>query len=257
MTDFDDRGLDVDFTKDPHYVFGDLGARTFNCPSYEQRFGTLSDAEIEEAIDAADEAGGSLDLLVSRIMDQRQEGSCASNATAQAVEVIQCKEHGRDGVILVSPISLYKRVARSAQSGSVISDNWDELNKRGILPLDTPENRSSFGEHVMPHTGFNTPFPRGWEATAARLKGLEAWPISTVAGMHSAWAKGHPIVVGRDGHAIVYLRLMRDSRRRRVYRYANSWSPEWSDNGFGYDSESKFAESARWAFALRAMRGRQ
>lgn len=256
MSDFDDRALDVDFERDERYVFGDLGARVFGLETFEQRFGVLSDAEIEECIDAADAAGGSLDLLISRIMNQRQEGSCASNATAQAVEVIQCKEHGPEGVILVSPISLYKRVARNAQSGSVISDNWDELNKRGILPLDTPENRARFGDHVMPHTGFNTPFPRGWEETAARLKGLEAWPISTVSGMYTAWAKGYPVVVGRDGHAILYVRLMRDARRRRVFKYANSWNDDWGDKGFGYDSESKFTQSARWAFALRAMRGR-
>lgn len=243
-----DQFLDVDFEKCPEFVFGDKGARTFGKPSYEQRFGTLTPREIEEAIDATDAIGGSFDLLPIRTYNQKQEGSCASNATGWAMEATQFKQYGK--VIELSPIHLYKRVART-DNGSVISDNWDEIERRGILPLDTPVNRLEF-DHVMPHTGFNLPMPGGWESTAIKFAGLEAWPINTLDGLYTAMCSGFPCVVGRDGHAIVYGRLMRSSGRK-VAKYKNSWG-QWGEDGWGYDSESKINAAARWAFALRAVR---
>lgn len=256
MTDFDDRWLDVDFEQCPEFVFGDLGACTFGQPAFEQRFGTLDASEIEAAIDACEEAGGGLDQLVTRIYDQVQEGSCVANATCQAAEIIQAKERGKDAVVHLSAISLYKRIGRTAQSGAIVSDGWKELKARGVLPLDNEANRRDFA-HVMPNTGFSRPFPTGWEETAKHFAGLEAWPINTVEGLFTALLEGHPCVVGRQGHAICYTRLMRDNRRRKIMKYANSWHESWGQEGFGFDSESQIREAARWAFAVRAMRGRQ
>ena len=254
MTDFDDRWLDVDFTQEAPYTFGDLGAQTFGWPSFEERFGTLSEAEIREAIAHMDAHGGSLDLLVTRIFDQRQEGSCVANATGQAHQLAQAVMLGVDRVVQVSAISLYKRIGRTASSGAFVSDGWKELNRRGILPLDTPENRERFGEHVMPNTGFNVPFPAGWESTGIQFAGIEAWNINTMAGLESALCKRFPVVVGREGHSICYCRPMRDSRGRRIHKYVNSWSEDWGENGFGFDSEAKIQQAARYAFALRAVR---
>lgn len=245
--------LDVDFRKFEQYVCGDLGAQTFGWPNYEQRFGVMSDSEIEEAIDASDAAGGSLDLLVSRIYDQRQEGSCVANASCQAHEIVQTKQSGT--AVQLSAISLYKRIGRSAQSGAIVSDGWKEMHRRGVLPLDTPENRAKFGDAVMPNTGFSRPFPANWEATAKLFAGLEAWNINSTVGLMTAVLQGHPVVVGRDGHSIVYTRITRGSQRAKVAKYANSWSEGWGDKGFGYDSMSKINEAARWAFALRSVRG--
>lgn len=252
MSDINTDVLDVDFSKCEQYTPGDRGVRrSFGLAPYEERFALLSDAEIEQAIDAHAEHGGSLDLLVSRIYDQGQEGACASNATAQAHEIVQAQQYGIDAVVHLSAISLYKRV-RLQGGGSFIDDNWEELNSRGILPLDTPENREEFGDYCMPNVGKSLPFPSGWEGTGKLFAGLEATPINSVRGLKTAMLS-HPVVVGRDGHAICYCRLMRD-RGRHVAKYANSWNQRWGDNGFGYDSESKIASSARWAFALRSVR---
>jgi len=244
--------LDVDFAKCPEFTFGDAGVRrAFGPSSFEQRFGVLSEQEIEQAIDAQEANGGALDLLVSRIYDQGQEGACASNATCQAHEIVQAKQRGIKNVVHLSAISLYKRV-RLSGGGSFIDDNWEELQQRGVLPLDTPENRDRF-DALMPNTGRQKPFPPNWEATARRLAGLEATPIQTTPGLLTALVTQHPCVVGRDGHAICYTRIMRHSGRK-VAKYANSWSERWGEAGFGYDSESKIRSAARWAFALRSVR---
>ena len=44
---FDDRWLDVDFTQDPNYVFGDLGPNTFaDFPDYSAAVEDMTDADM-------------------------------------------------------------------------------------------------------------------------------------------------------------------------------------------------------------------
>ena len=248
-----DRFIDVDFRVDPAYVFGDLGMPCFADmgPSYEELFGTMSDAEINDAIKAQDAAGGGLDLMVTRIFDQGREGSCVANAYAQANQIVQAKQFGKDKVVQLSAISLYKRIGSSPSSGAMVSDGVEEMNGRGILPLDTPENRERF-DHVMPATGFYEKFPRGWEETGKKFAGLEHHVVKTVPGLLSALCQGHPVVVGRQGHSICYCRVMMKDGRR-VVKYANSWKPSWGDQGFGYDSESQIRQSASWAAVVRSV----
>lgn len=246
--------LDVDFRKCPEFVPGDLGVQTMLCgQTFEERFGVLSDREINEAIDAQEEAGGFLDLLVTRIFDQGQEGSCTFNAGAQAHQIVQAQQYGVDAVVQMSAISGYKQIGRTAQSGAFISDVWRALESTGFLPLDTPENRAVYGDHVMPNTGFSRPFPANWQHTAKKFCGLERTPITTLQGLKTAGLK-HPVIVGRQGHAITYARLMRDRNGRHVWKYPNSWSQLWGDGGYGYDSESLIREAVQAAFALRAVR---
>lgn len=258
--EIDDRFVDVDFTQEQPYVFGDLGCRLFGDPeaSYEDRFGTLSEREIDEEIEKIDAAGGGAERLVTRIYNQQNEGSCTANAVGQAAEIVQAKQFGKENVVHLSAISLYKRIGSSPNSGSTISDGWAELNRRGILPLDTPENRQRFGEHVMPNVGFRTRFPDGWESTAILFAGVEATIIRSTAGLYTALCRQEPVVVGRQGHAICYVRPMRRNGRRMV-AYANSWG-NWGQglgdhsSGFGFDTEGQIRQAASWAFALRSVR---
>lgn len=183
--------------------------------------------------------------------------NCVANATSQAHEVVQALQHGKANVVHLSAISLYKRIGRSAQSGAMVSDGLKEMASRGILPLDTPENRERFGSAVMPNTGFSKPYPDNWQETAALFRGVEYHTVNSVAGLLTALCNQHPVVVGRQGHSICYLRPMRRSGRR-VVAYANSWG-NWGqglgdfDSGFGFDSESQIRQSASWAFVLRAV----
>ena len=244
--------IDVDFTVDPNFIAGDLGAGDLQsvCGNYGELDGVLSDAEIDAAINALDEAGGGADQLVTRIYNQGQEGSCVANAFSQANEIIQALQYGRDKVVPLSAMSLYKRIGRSAGSGAMVSDGIAEMVKRGILPLDTPENRAKYSDAVMPNTGWRTPFPSNWEETAKLFRGHEYYIVKNTRELFTALCRQEPVVVGRAGHSICYVRPMKQNGRR-VVKYANSWG-NWGDNGYGYDSERLYAQSARWAVAVRS-----
>lgn len=254
----DPRYIDCDFTREPQFTFGDLGARRFGAqlPTFEDAIPLIDESQWQPMCEQIDASAGWTELLVTRIFNQGSEGSCVSNATTQAHEVIQAQQFGKDAVVQLSPISLYKRVARSAGSGSMLSDNLDELTSRGALPLDTPENVTKF-KHTMPATGFNRGLPQGWEDTAKLFCSLEWFDIRTVAGLATALLKGWPVVVGRGGHSIVYVRPFFRNGSLAVW-FVNSWG-NWGQglggfpSGFGVDTLSLIRQSASWAFALRSV----
>lgn len=257
--DIDDRYIDVDFLTDPRYTFGDLGAACFDAgPFYEDVVPVIPRSEWPALAEKCDAEGTGIEQLVTRIYDQKSEGSCVANACSQAHEIIQAKQHGRDAVVPLSAISLYKRIGRSPGSGAMVSDGLEEMSTRGILPLDTPENRTKFGDCVMPNTGFYTAYPAGWNAVAAMFKGFERLVIRSFEGLVTAGFNGHSSVVGRQGHSICYTRATFKSGRL-LMPYPNSWSMGWGQafgqmgGGFGFDSESQIKMSAGWAFALRAV----
>lgn len=188
--------------------------------------------------------------LVAKIKDQKQEGSCASNAAAQCVEITHNLTLGLDNRVELSAMSLFKRVGKSAQSGSTISDNLRELRERGILPVDSPENKARF-KHTHPATGFNVRLPDGWEATAKLFAVLEWFDVRTWDGLQSALHYSMPVLYGRAGHAIAGVDPALDDHDNELIDYANSWGEGWGDNGHGYDSEravaSAIASYGAWA----------
>jgi hypothetical protein len=202
-------------------------------------------------IKAIEDNGGSLDLLVTRIYNQKSEGSCVSNATCQAMEIAQAQRRGKKAVISLSAISLYKRCGRSPGSGSMVSTNLKEILGIGVLPLDTPENKARF-THTMANTGFFTPYPQGWQETAKRFRGNEVFDIRSYDGFITALLRGYPVVYGRSGHSICAVRPVFKNNQLYV-KYANSWHESWGENGYGYDSERMIRAGASWAFALRTV----
>jgi hypothetical protein len=254
-----DEFVDVDFEKQPQFVFGDLGMGAFGSrvSDYESTQPVLTDSQIMAEIEKIAEAGGGAERLVTRIMNQGREGSCVANAFTQANQVIQALQFGKHKVVPLSAISLYKRIGRSPGSGAMVSDGIEEMVERGILPLDTPENRARFGSDVMPATGFYEKYPSGWEDTAAKFKGGEYHVVRSVEGLFTALCCQHPVVVGREGHSICYLRPM-VRNGRRVVMYVNSWG-NWGSAGgdfgygFGFDTESQVRKSASWAVAVRSV----
>ena len=246
--------LDVDFPLCPEFIMGDQGMPCFADfgPSYEDLFGVMSEAEIREAIDQETAAGGGLDLLTGRIFNQKNEGSCVGNAFTKSHEIMQAKQYGLHRVIPLSASSLYQLIGRSPSSGATVSSGIEAMCKRGIIPLDTPENRLQFGEIVMPATGFHVRRPRGWEPVAKLFTGLEYHIARSVIGILSALAQGHVVVVGRQGHSIVYVRVMLNGNAF-VAKYANSWNDTWGDEGFGYDSRRQIELSANWAVVIRSV----
>lgn len=247
-----DQFLDVDFPNCPEYVFGDLG-----CQALDKTFATFADTSVPavpesqwpELAETLEEQDNGLDSLVTRIYNQGNEGSCVANACSQALEIVQALQLGKQNVVHLAAISLYQRIGRSPSSGAMISDGLSEMKSRGILPLDNNENRARFGEAVMNNTGFYSPYPRGWEATARKFRALEYFILRGVDELMSSLFANAPVVVGRAGHSICYCRpIYRNGRL--VVKYANSWG-NWGDEGFGYDSLSYIRSSASWAFGIR------
>lgn len=257
--DFDDKFLDLDFSKQPEFIFGakePKGLGRFS--AYEDAVPVLSDADIDAAIEAMDAAGGGADRLVTRIYDQDGEGSCVANACSQSNEIVQGLQFGKDAVVHLSAMSLYKRIASGPNSGADVSDGLDAMIAGGVLPLDNPENRAKFGDKVMANIGWRNRYPDGWEAVAKNYRVVEAHVVRSVEGLMTALCNQHPVVVGRQGHSICYVRPFGSGRNRKVY-YANSWSLNWGQalgdfkSGFGVDSQSTVRDASSWAFAVRSV----
>lgn len=249
--------IDVDFPYERDFVPGDLSPQRFGvpkpealCAAYADEAEVIPESQWKELSEEIRIAGGGSTQLVTRIFNQGREGSCVANATSQAHQIVQARQFGKDRVIQLSAISLYKRIGRSPSSGAMVSSGLKEMASRGILPLNNEANQPRF-PHTMPATGFYEDFPDGWEQTAAMFKGHEWLEINSLAEMGSALLRQLPVVVGRDGHSICYCDLVYQDGAMLV-KYANSWG-NWGEGGFGYDSAKRIKSSSRWAFALRSV----
>lgn len=256
--DIDDRYVDVDFTKESQYVFGDLGTRCFGAPrEYSDVAPVIPESEWKGLIEQMEADKGGSERLVTRIFNQGNEGSCVGNAGTQAHQIVQALQYGKENVTQLSASSLYKQIGRSPNSGAMVDDCLEAGTETGILPLDTPENRAKFGDAVLPHTGFNKAFPSNWKETAKKFRFHESFVIRNVAQLVTAGLNQHPVVVGRAGHSIVYLRPAYKNGSLG-FIYVNSWG-NWGfaagdfDSGFGFDSSSYVRSSASWAFAVRSI----
>lgn len=260
--EIDDRFVDVDFARvarDEGRFLGCAGPGSFElCGSYEQEVPTIPESDWERLTEELDAQRSGADYLVTRIYDQDGEGSCVANACCQAHEIVQARQVGKDAVIQLSAMSLYKRIGIGPNSGAMVSDGLEELTKRGALPLDTPENRARFGEAVMENCGWRNRWPSDWEATAKKFCAVEAYVVRSVAGLMTALLRREPVVVGRAGHSICYTRPAIQNGRLGVV-YVNSWG-SWGfgaggfQNGFGFDSPGMVRSSAGWAFVLRSVK---
>lgn len=252
--------LDVDFEKDPHFIFGDRGMRCFGAKKFGDEITSIEQSQWPELIEKME--GGWLELLVKHIYDQGQEGSCVGNATAQAVNVIQASQIGKDASVLISPMSIYAFIGQSPSSGAIVSDAMDFISQHGCLPLDTPGYAALYA-HVLPATGYHRAREQfrkwgdSWKATAAQFRGVEFFQIDRYSELVSASLLGFPVVVGRQGHSICYLRPLLAAGKIK-FLYANSWG-QWGQAagdlpyGFGIDSSTLVQDSASWAFAIRAV----
>lgn len=198
-------------------------------PVFEDNFDLIPENEWDDLIEATPDL---LDYSPYQ-HDQDGEGSCASNCTGGCYETMFVQQFGFDRFVPTSPMSLYKRVGSSPQSGSSLDSNLREMRDTGMLPLDTPENRARFS-HVFPHCGFHEEMPDGWEETASLLRIYEWWDVATLEGAVTALFKGFPGCYARSGHSIKLTKLVKKDSKRFM-KYHNSWG-DWGDNGCGYDT---------------------
>lgn len=260
MDFIDPEFIDVDFERHPRYVRGYNRVNPFGkvMRAYRDVVPEIPEGDQKKFIEDMETAGGGIENLVTRIFDQSNEGSCVGNAATQGHEIIQADQFGKDKVVQLSAISLYKQIGSGPNSGSSVNDALDASQSVGILPLDTPDNRKRFGAAVMPPTGFYTPWPNDWKNVAKQFRVDEAYVVQSVNGLMTAGILRHPIIVGRAGHSICYCR---PAYRNGVlgFIYANSWSLDWGfaagdfQGGFGFDSMSMVRSSADWAYVIRSV----
>jgi hypothetical protein len=255
-----DKFIDVDFPTDPKYTFGNAGTRfleRMSSPRFEDVADIIPEKDWPDIVEHIEKEKAGLEHLITRIYDQGAEGSCVANAAAQAHEIIQAFQFGKEMVVHLSAISLYDRIGSSANSGAMVDDGLEEMIENGIVPLDTPENKARF-PLTMPARGFSRRMPDGWKDTAKLFAGTEWTECKSRAEMVTASLKGFPICVGRAGHSICYCRPVYKNGKLS-FMYVNSWNG-WGfgagdfDTGFGLDSESLLRRSAGWCYALRTVR---
>ncbi len=259
MIDINPAFLDVDFSRDPNFAggFAGMGDLSRQMSFADAAIPLIPESKWDAYMEAQESQKSSADWLVTRIYNQKSEGSCVANATSQSHEVCQARQFGKDNVVHLSAISLYKRIGSSPGSGAMCVDGINEMKSRGILPLDDEKNRAKFGDACMPNTGFSTRFPPNWEATATRFRALETYTIRGVNELVTCLLLNMPVVVGRQGHSICYLRAFKKNGSLFVL-YANSWG-EWGQgagtfsSGFGVDSAGTVRQSAQEAFAVRSV----
>lgn len=253
-----DEFVDVAFDRQPQFVAGCTGPGDLNLfSSFESSAPMLTRSQAIEIAEKRQAIGGGLERLVVEVKNQKNEGSCVGNAGTQGMQVIQAWTYGKSNVTLLSAIATYKQIGSSPSSGANVADCLTALQRVGTLPLDTPANRAAFGAHVMPATGFYSRYPDGWKETAKKFRIAEATVIRTIEGLWTALLSGIPVVVGREGHSILYVGVVYKNGKL-YFLYVNSWG-KWGiaagdlDYGFGLDSENQGAKSAQWAFGVRSI----
>lgn len=202
------------------------------CPLFREYIDVIPQEEWKEYV-------GKIDLRdhVNHIKDQDGVGSCATESTAQGVEV--SRDFAGFEWVRLNPWFIYYHTSGGTDRGSSIDDNLRFVRENGVVP-----------ESVWPRSkGWRTkPSEEAYEA-ALNFTIEEFFDLSSIAEAGTALLKGFPVVFGWEGHSVLYTSVI----TRRKGEYANSWDSDWGDEGFG---ELAFSE-VNWqygAFAIRTVK---
>lgn len=199
------------------------------CPLFGEKVPTIPVGEWENLI-------GEIELrsCVTNIKDQDGVGSCATESTSQAVEIVR-KLEGQEYVEL-NPWSIYSTTSGGRDQGSSIDENLIYVQAHGICP-----------ESVWPRSKGWSAKPSAEALEVAKLYKIEEfYDISTVAEVGTALLLGFPVVFGWSGHSCVLTQLLSTT----TAEYANSWAPSWGDAGFGQIKLS----AINWSYGAFAVR---
>lgn len=177
----------------------------------------------------------SLRPFVKTVLDQDGVGSCATEGAAQAIMIARAFA-GLPHVAL-NPWSIYATTSGGRDAGSSIDENLRFIQQYGCCPMDA------------------WPRSKGWRAKpdaaamreAAKYKAIEVYDIASVDEMVSALLTGFAVVYGANGHCVVKVQHLDESKGLDV----NSWSPSWGDEGFGVWATYRAVNWAYGAWALR------
>lgn len=159
-----------------------------------------------------------LSSLVEHKLDQDGVGSCGAEGLTQGIMVRQYYATGEIPEQL-SPLFMYNTTSGGRDQGSSLPSNIEFAKKYGVASAK-----------VWPRS-------KGWRATpsekavkdARNNKLLEVSQIRNWVEFGTALLLGWPVYFGYTGHAILAVELLDSSR----FRYINSWSEDWGEEGFG------------------------
>lgn len=176
---------------------------------------------------------------VAEIYSQGSTSACVGFGSAQACEVTLNRRYGRKHRVALSGMSVYDQIGDTIRSGAYIPDGMAFLQDAGPLPLDTPANRLLYGSNCFPDLEWKWQRPKAWKDTAKLFRVTKAAKAQGADMVASALLKGRCGIWGRDHHCVppCYLDFAGNTP---VAAYPNSWTKEWGDEGWGYDSESVF-----------------
>lgn len=185
-----------------------------------------------------DYTGVSVRHFVKAILDQGSVGSCATEATTQAVMIARAFA-GLPHVEL-NPWFIYHHTSDGVDRGSSIDANLEFVLKYGIAPVDVWPRSKGWRE---------TPSPEAY-AAALEFRDIEVYDIASIDEMVSGLLLPCPIVWGANGHAVCKVEHLDPDKGLDV----NSWGDSWGDGGFGVWASYRAVNWSYGSFAVRAFR---
>ena len=171
---------------------------------------------------------------VKHVLSQQSIGSCAGEGITGAIMAVE-NQSGQTPTKLNGYFP-YHWSSGGSDRGSTLSENIRVVQQYGVA-----------SEAVWPRSnGFRrTPSAEAMEdALQHRLLKFER--LNSWAEYGTCLLMGWPVYSGYSGHAWYGVRLISPTR----LEYANSWSPNWGDGGFGTLSE----RSVMWSYGVYVVR---
>ena len=187
-------------------------------------------AELIAGQDAVD-----LTPLFTHKLDQNGHGSCGAEGLTQGCMLALAKATGKAPPLL-NPLFMYHTTSGGRDQGSSLQANIAFALKHGVASEAVWSRKRGF---------LSIPSPAAY-ADARNYMLLEYSQVRNWIEFGTALLLGWPVYFGYLGHAIVAITLLDEER----FRFANSWSVGWGDQGAG----TLHKDRIYWSYGAYAIR---